>query len=91
MAMVRPVEVRPLAGYRIWLRYQDGTEGEVVAELLPPRGSTGAKAQEGLADRARRGLVSLGARNDPRLYRRMPGRLKPAELQRLVDEERGER
>ena len=65
--------------------------GEVVAELLPPRGRTGAEAQRGLADLARRGLVSLGARNDPRLYRRMPRRLKPTELQRLLDEERGER
>jgi prevent-host-death family protein len=64
---------------------------EVVAELLPPRGRTGAKAQRGLADLARRGLVSLGARNDPRLYRRMPRRIKPTELQQLLDEARGER
>src|SRR2546425_7147928 len=65
--------------------------GEVVAELLPPRGRTGAEAQRGLADLARRGLVSLGARNDPRLYRRMPRRLKPTQLQRLLREEPGAR
>ncbi len=27
--MVRPVEVRALPGYRLWLRYSDGVEGEV--------------------------------------------------------------
>src|SRR3989442_9892628 len=43
------------AGYDI----QITDRGEVVAELLPPRCSTGAKAQRGLADLARRGLVSL--------------------------------
>ncbi len=26
---VRPIEVRALAPYRIWLRYDDGIEGEV--------------------------------------------------------------
>src|SRR2546428_13760421 len=65
--------------------------GEVVAELLPPRGRTGAEAQRGLADLARRGLVSLGARHDPRLYPRKPMRPKPTQLQRLLDHERGER
>lgn len=25
----RPVEVRALAGYRLWLRYDDGVEGEI--------------------------------------------------------------
>jgi prevent-host-death family protein len=65
--------------------------GEVVAELLPPRVTAGGAARRGLADLARRGLVSLGAANDPKLYRRMPRRLKPGELQRLLDEERGER
>jgi hypothetical protein len=36
--MVRPVEVRPLAGYRLWLRYQDGTEGEVDLSYLAGKG-----------------------------------------------------
>ena len=36
--MVRPVEVRPLARYRIWLRYQDGTEGEVDLSHLAGKG-----------------------------------------------------
>ena len=29
MGLVQPVEVRALEGYRIWLRYDDGVEGEV--------------------------------------------------------------
>ncbi|MGH7324633.1 MAG: type II toxin-antitoxin system Phd/YefM family antitoxin [Candidatus Rokuibacteriota bacterium] len=63
--------------------------GEVVAELLPPRAELGGDARQALAGLARRGLVSLGASNDPRLYRRMPKRLKRGELQRVLDEERG--
>jgi prevent-host-death family protein len=66
--------------------------GEVVAELLPPRSGAGRiDARRGLADLARRGLASLGRSNDPRIYRRMPRRLKRGELRRLIDEERGER
>lgn len=38
-----------------------------------------------------RGEVTLGGPNDPKLYRRMPRLLKRGELQRLLDEERGER
>jgi prevent-host-death family protein len=62
--------------------------GEVVAELLPPRRGEGAR--RGLADLARRGLVTLGAANGPRLYPRMPRLLKPGELSRLIDDARGE-
>lgn len=36
--MVRPIEVRPVGRYRIWLRYQDGTEGEVDLSHLAGRG-----------------------------------------------------
>lgn len=64
--------------------------GEVVAMLVPPRRAA-ATGREGLADLARRGLVTLGLPNDPKVYRRMPKLLKPGELQRLIDEERGER
>lgn len=59
--------------------------GEVVAELVPPR------HKQSLDDLARRGLVRRGLPNDPKVYRRMPRLLKPGELQRLIDEERGER
>jgi hypothetical protein len=27
--MLRAVEVKPLTGYRLWIRYADGVEGEV--------------------------------------------------------------
>jgi hypothetical protein len=48
--MVRPVEVRRLARYRIWLRYQDGTEGEVDLSHLAGRGRSvgGWRALAGL-------------------------------------------
>ena len=36
--MIRPVEVRPLPNYRIWLRYADGTEGEVDLSHLAGQG-----------------------------------------------------
>jgi len=66
--------------------------GEVVAELVPPRRrATPANGREGLVDLARRGLVTIGLPNDPKVYRRMPRRLKAGELQQLIDEERDER
>lgn len=36
--MPKPVEVKPLANYRIWLRYDDGVEGEVDLSDLAGRG-----------------------------------------------------
>lgn len=36
--MVRPEEVRALEGYRLWLRYADGVEGEVDLSHLVGRG-----------------------------------------------------
>ncbi len=36
--MFRPVEVKALEPYRIWLRYEDGTEGEVDLSDLAGRG-----------------------------------------------------
>ena len=36
--MVRPTEVKALANFRIWLRYDDGTEGEVDLSDLAGRG-----------------------------------------------------
>jgi hypothetical protein len=44
-----------------------------------------------LAELARRGLVTPGLPNDAKVYRRMPRLLKAGELQRLIDEERGDR
>lgn len=36
--MPKPVEVRALANFRIWLRYDDGTQGEVDLSNLADRG-----------------------------------------------------
>ncbi len=36
--MVRPVSVRALSNFRIWLRYSDGVEGEVDLSDLAGRG-----------------------------------------------------
>jgi len=64
--------------------------GEVVAELCPP-GLAAAARYPGLQALARRGAVSLGEENDPRLYEPLPA-LAPAGLAaRLLDEERGGR
>ena len=36
--MVRPVEVRPLPGYRIWIVYDDGESGEIDLSHLAGKG-----------------------------------------------------
>ncbi len=36
--MIRPTEVRPETGYRVWLRYEDGAEGVVDLSDLGGRG-----------------------------------------------------
>ena len=36
--MIRPIAVEPREGYRIWLRYSDGAEGEVNLSHLAGRG-----------------------------------------------------
>jgi Protein of unknown function (DUF2442) len=46
--MVRPVEVRPVGRYRIWLRYQDGTEGEVDLSHLAGKGAFAVWEKEGV-------------------------------------------
>ncbi|MGH7194012.1 MAG: DUF2442 domain-containing protein [Candidatus Saccharimonadales bacterium] len=39
--MFKPIEVRPLPGYRLHLRYADGVEGEVDVSNLVGRGVFG--------------------------------------------------
>ena len=53
--MVRPVEVRPLAPYRIWLRYQDGSEGEVDLSHLAGKGVFTIWEREGVFARVKLG------------------------------------
>ena len=36
--LVRPTEVEPREGYRIWLRYKDGAAGEIDLSHLAERG-----------------------------------------------------
>lgn len=36
--MIRPTEVKPRDGYRIWLRYSDGTAGEIDLSHLCGQG-----------------------------------------------------
>jgi hypothetical protein len=36
--LIRPIEVKARQGYRIWLRYSDGTAGEVDLSYLAGRG-----------------------------------------------------
>lgn len=36
--MLKPLEVKTLSGYRIWIRYADGAEGEVDLSHLAGRG-----------------------------------------------------
>ena len=36
--MIRPTEVHPRAGYRIWLRYSDGVAGEIDLSHLAGKG-----------------------------------------------------
>jgi hypothetical protein len=53
--MIRPVDVRAVAPYRIWLRYQDGAEGEVDLAHLAGRGVFSAWEQEGVFARVKLG------------------------------------
>ena len=53
--MVRPAEVRPVGRYRIWLRYEDGTEGEVDLSHLAGRGVFAAWDDEGVFGRVKLG------------------------------------
>ena len=36
--MIRPIEVKAREGYRIWLRYSDGVEGEIDLSDLAGKG-----------------------------------------------------
>lgn len=49
--MFRPVEVRSLGKYRIWLRYADGAQGEVDLAHLAGKGVFHVWEQPGTFDR----------------------------------------
>lgn len=49
--MIRPTEVKARAGYRIWLRYSDGSEGEVDLSDLAGKGVFAAWNEPGYFER----------------------------------------
>ena len=66
--------------------------GEVVAELIPPgHGTTDASVPPGLLALAKRGLVTLGAPGDTKLYPALPRTRRRHRAAQLLDEERGTR
>jgi Protein of unknown function (DUF2442) len=50
--MFRPIEVRPLTSYRLFLRYEDGVEGEVDLSHLVGRGVFRTWSRPGEFDKA---------------------------------------
>lgn len=66
--------------------------GEVVAEINPPdQAKVDPSFPPGLVELAKRGLATLGGKNDPSAYARPKGLLKWAEVTELLDEVRGPR
>jgi hypothetical protein len=81
--MVRPTEVKALEGYRLWLRYSDGVEGEVDLSRLVGRGVFKAWEDKAFFEAVRideAGAVSWGEEIDlcpDALYLKLTG--KPPE------------
>ncbi|HBL27887.1 MAG TPA: DUF2442 domain-containing protein [Acidobacteria bacterium] len=50
--MLRPLEVRPLPNYRLWVRFPDGVEGEVDLSHLAGRGVFSSWNEPGVFQRA---------------------------------------
>ena len=63
--------------------------GEVVAEIGPPGRTLDDSVPPGLAALAKRGLVSLGAPGDAKVYPPLPRRRRRYRAAQLLDEERG--
>lgn len=53
--MIRPVSVRALPGHRIWLRYDDGVEGEVDLSDIAGKGVFAAWSDPAVFDAVRLG------------------------------------
>ena len=49
--LFQPVDVKPRDGYRIWLRYADGVEGEVDLSHLVGKGVFAAWLEPGVFER----------------------------------------
>jgi hypothetical protein len=62
--MIRPTEVEPREGYRIWLRYSDGAAGELDLSHLAGRGVFAAWDEPGYFERVHIALHGAIAWND---------------------------
>ena len=65
--------------------------GQVVAELMPPTPAKGRDPAAGLAALERRGLLRSPTAEGRARYRRLPRLVPIGTVQRLLDEDRGER
>jgi hypothetical protein len=78
--MPKPVAVKPLANYRIWLRYDDGVEGEADLSDLAGRGVFVAWSDQALfraVHIASHGAIEWGSGIDlcpDALYMRLTGK-----------------
>jgi hypothetical protein len=87
--MMKATDVRPLDGYRIWLEFADGVEGEVDLSDLAGRGVFKAWADRRVFESVRvdaSGAVLWGAELDlcpDALYMRVTGKAPDALFPRL--------
>lgn len=66
--------------------------GESVAELVPPRRlRSGSDMRQRMKELARRGLATVGAPRDPRIYRRLRQLTPRGTATRLLDDDREQR
>ena len=86
MSPPRPIEVRPLASLRIWLRFDDGREGTIELSHLAGRGMFRAWDQPVIFERAlispESGMVTWPGKLDldpDVLYSQLTGKASPGQ------------
>lgn len=72
-------------------RVQVTDRGQVVAELMPPAPATGRDPAAAFAALERRGLLRPPSAEGRARHRRLPRLVPAGTVQRLLDEDRGER
>ena len=91
--MFKIVEVKPLQGYRLWLRYEDGVEGEVDLSDIAGRGVFAAWNERGFFESVRideSGALAWGDQLDlcpDALYLRLTGKTPEEVLPKLKSRE----